>query len=210
MAWRAGFTYWLYACVSILGALATLLSVPNLRYIYAALPLFSVAVAYVFAKQRSAVFVAAAVAILNLICFGTAGFYHKDFVPNIFKSGFSGSYIRYHSAERQLIDILNATGVRSPVAFLGDNKVAGLNAQALSHSWHCDAFSKSLHAANSPRQVERVLAENKVEFLIAPRKGTPAQLPSLILNQFLDEFTTPVARAGNLYIARRRNAQTNP
>ncbi|MGH9721192.1 MAG: glycosyltransferase family 39 protein [Bryobacteraceae bacterium] len=190
--------------VALAGSGVVFLSTPNLRYIYPALFLSTIALAPLLGAFRPAAIAAAVITGLNIYCLGTSGWYHKDFLPNaVLKPREVEDYLRFHAPERRLIDVLNAIGVRAPVAFLEGNKIAGLRVTAYSNTWHCVWFERALAGADSPEAVLRIAREHRIRYFIAPRANLGVELRP-VLRAFLDQYTTPVVESGRCYLARLR------
>ena len=207
----AGFQYWLLLLPAALllrrrelwpllaiggsATLGLLVFLPNLRYCYPALPLFSIVIGSVLAEWPQAAAAAAALSLLNAWFLPASGWYQNDFAP------FRRDQVR-PAPERELIDDLNRTAPGEPVAFFGTDGVAGLHATAYTDTWHSYRYWRQLSGARSSAEVAAALQERNIHHIIAPLS---LQTPTHLLDTFLREWAEPESTtAGQMGLFRLR------
>ena len=114
---------WLLFGIAGAGTLALFAFLPNLRYWYPALPLFSIVIAGFFEAWPKANFAVAALILLNLWFWPAAGLYHRDFA--LFTRQQAADYLRTGAPQLALIERLNHDAPGEPVAFFSTDAVAG-------------------------------------------------------------------------------------
>jgi hypothetical protein len=175
--------------LAIGGAAAILLLIflPNLRYLYPALPMFSIAIGELLDRWPRAAFGAfTLVAALNAWFLGASGWYHKDFA--IFRKAQLSSYVASAVPERELIDRLNREAPGQPAAFFSSGAVAGLNGIAFTDSWHTNDYWERLRAAQTSAGVTDILRALGIRHIVAPA-SLQAAYP--LLETFLQEWARP-------------------
>ena len=207
------------AAVVALGAsILVLLSTPNARYVYPAMPLLMVAsaalLAWMLANQRwmARVLVAAVLVCvaLNLYFLPSAGFYHKDFC---LRSPFSAlerrRYIHESAPIREVIAWFNQAHARAPVLLADDSTFAGLTGDVYENHWHqYNNWERLNQAVTVPDEVH-VLQSWKVNYLIA-HKPVPGEKPaSPLLAKVLAGCTSLEFESGDVYLARLDPACTH-
>ena len=178
---------------------------PNLRYMYPALPMFSLILGiYLIAKVPGAAAVMVAVTLLDAWFLPAAGWNDRNFA--LFRKRDIPAFILASAPERILIDRLNREYPAEAVAFFGSESIAGLNAQAYIDGWHTFPYWQQLLDAGSSRQVADMLTDLGVRHIIAP--VSRSEYPTLI-NTFFNNWTEPDgAPTGRLALYRLR--QTPP
>ena len=171
--------------IALAGAVLILAGRSNVRYVYPALPLFSIAIAWLVAEMPALLAAVVALTALNLWFMPASGPYHRDFA--LFRKDQTERYLET-SRPVKLIDYLNRTAPGEPVAFLGGNSIAGLNARAYTDQWHTWQFRKGLATARSPMEIAAMFHELGIRYVIAPRA---LQTPFYTVKQFVAEWTEP-------------------
>jgi hypothetical protein len=182
----------------IIGGTATLgllVFLPNLRYCYPALPLFSIVIGAVLTEWPPAALAAAALALLNAWFLPASGWYQNDFAP------FRRDQVS-PAPERELIEDLNRTAPGEPVALFGTDAVAGLHAPAYADTWHSYQYWRQLSGARNSGEVAAALRERNIHHIIAP---ISLETPTPLLDTFLREWAEPDAiTAGSMGLFRLR------
>jgi hypothetical protein len=181
-----------------LPATLILIVLPNLRYLYPALPLFSVA----FAWLPGAGYFTPALIALNLWFAPAAGPYDRDFA--LFRKSEIAPYLERMSPARLLIDHLNRAAPGEPVAFFSTDTIAGLRAPAYSDNWHSELYWQRVREAPKPEVIARIFKELKIRHVVAPA-SREALYPAL--RAFLASWIEPDGpTAGNLAVFRVRDS----
>ncbi len=157
----------------------------NLRYVYPALPLFSIVLGGLLA-EGPLVFAAVALTALNLWFLPASGWYHNDFA--LFRRAGVAGLLEVAAPERTLIEYLNRAAPGQPVAFFASDAIAGLNAPAYVNTWHTYEYSRLLSSARTAAEVAAILRERDVRYIIAPR-SLNTTVP--LLDTFLREWADP-------------------
>ncbi|HUQ92039.1 MAG TPA: glycosyltransferase family 39 protein [Bryobacteraceae bacterium] len=182
-----------------------------LRYVYPAMALFSIAIAWAMNEARSLdgqlyrawALAAVAVVFLNIRFLPAAGWYANDLYFNIPRgAGRQHRYVEETAPVRKLVYYLNAKGGDSPVCFLEGNQIAGLRRRAFTNSWHNWEFYTRLHGSTSPEQDYKLFREYGIQYFIAPTReaGLAASRPHMWA--FLAEYTEREYMIGQYYVAR--------
>jgi len=199
------------AAVALGASVLVLLSTPNARYLYPALPLLLVpaaaALAWMLAERRwmarMIVGYALACAALNLYFLPSASYYHKDFcLRSPFSAAARASYLREAAPIRDVIAWFNRAHPNAPVLLTEDSNCAGLTGEVYENHWHQYNMHDRLARALSVPEEVRVLESWKVDYLIAHKPAAGHQLHPAVLQSLLDACTAPEYEAGDIYLAR--------
>ncbi len=184
-----------------------------LRYFYPVLPLFMIAIGWVFLEARHVdsklyrMLQAAAVSMifLNAYYMPASGWWHRDFSINHFDSDAESDYRDYHAPIRRLVDYLNAVAPGAAVAFLTDDaRIAPLRGPIVAAHWHFPEFLKKLESAGSPQRIFTFMKEMSIEYFIVPTAVNSLRARSRFLPAFVKTYTAPVPQisSGEYYLAR--------
>ena len=168
------------------GAVITFVSVPNLRYLYPALPLISIGLAWLLAEAPPMILPAVAMLALNVWFTPASGWYHSDF--GLFNRAQFDDYLATAGPQRKLIDVVNRTAPGEPVAFLAGDAIAGLHAKAYTDTWHTYKFWKRITAATDPLQIAALFREAGIHYVITP---IPPETDFLPIQHFVERWTAP-------------------
>ena len=186
---------WPLLAIAGTATVGLLIFLPNLRYCYPALPLFSIVIGSLLAEWPQVALAAAGLTLLNAWFLPASGWYQNDFAP------FRRDQVS-PAPERELIDTLNRTARGEPVAFFGTDAVAGLHAPAYTDTWHSYQYWRQLSGARNSAEVAAALRERNIHHIIAP---ISLQTPSPLLDTFLREWAEPDAvTAGAMGLFRLR------
>ena len=189
------------AAIGVVASLAIFAALHNLRYTYAALPLFSILIGGLLAEPF-APFAFAALAALNAGFLASSGWYQNDFV--FFRKSQEAAYLKSAAPERVLIDRLNREAPGEPVAFFGTDAIAGLHAPAFTASWHSNEYWQRLRGARTGADVAATLRSLGIRHVLAPASRQD-QLP--LFETFLREWLDPDGPArGRVALFRLRDA----
>lgn len=181
------------------GAGIVLLAAPNLRYLYPALPLASLAFSWLPLRAAA---VCALVA-LNLWFLPSSGYYNPDFA--LFHKSEIQPFLATKAPVRDLIDQLNRTAPGEPAAFFSTDATAGLRATAYTDTWHNEHYWERVRNAPDAASIAAQLRTLNVRHVIAPAsRQAPFEVVKTFLGRWLDAETT----VGPLTLYRLRDAET--
>jgi hypothetical protein len=191
-----------------IGALASgiILSVTHyLRYLYPALPLASIAIAWLVAEMPSTgVPTLLLLSAVNLWFLPSSGFYNQDFA--LFRHSEIRPYLERMAPVRLLIDDLNQRAPGEPVAFFSTERAGGLKGPAYTDSWHSEAYWSRIKDVSDARQIAVLLNQIGVRYVVAPTSKFATVRPvQLFLRLWLDPVRAPV---GPLGLFQLRNVNT--
>ena len=193
----------LVLAAGLLPSLLILSILPNLRYLYAALPIFSIALAWGLGETGPyGTGLCAGLIGLNLWFLPANGSYVRDFA--LFSKSAVAPYVERLSPARPLIDYLNSTAKGQPVAFFGTDTIAGLRAAAYSANWHSDRYWKLVREAPDASRIVSLLRERGVHHVVAPL--TPDLTTSAQRTFFLRWLDPEHGPVGTLALYRLRDS----
>ena len=191
---------WAIATVAGVGTALVLVAAPNLRYLYGAMPLASVMLAWGAWVEFGVAALAA-----NLWLLPAAGYYDRGFA--LFRKAEVDSYVAAQAPVRLLEQRLNRDARGEPVALFSTHATADLDARAYTDSWHSEAYWTRVREAGDPGQIAAYLRELGVQHLIGP-----ADRRALfdVVQRFLKDWVEPVETVGNLTLFRLRDTAVVP
>ena len=176
------------------GALITFATLPNVRYLYPALPLLSIGFAWLFCELPILSGASALLIALNLWFLPASGWYHKDFA--LFTKAQFEDYLEYSAPQRKLVDMLNRTAPGEPVAFINGGVIAGLDARGYSDTWHTYKFWKHMIESKDPKQIAALFRQSGIRYLITP---IPVETEYPVVQRFVAEWTAPGGATSGRY-----------
>ena len=195
---RKIYVAWSATAIAFAAALIILLSEPNVRYLYPALPFFHVTIAWVLAGFAESALLAQTVLVasfaaalgLDLCLLPASNWYHKGFYSSpMFKEYGRWLYLEDSESRRLLIDDLNRNHPGEPVFLPSDSMIAGLHSPVLRDHWHDQATLQQLYFAQTLDDMLEFMRRSGIQrFLLPVRTET---IPSPVLRTFA---TTCVAR----------------
>ncbi|MBI5084436.1 MAG: hypothetical protein HZB13_07555, partial [Acidobacteria bacterium] len=197
--------------VGLAGSVISFMGQSNLRYLYSALPLFTLLIGVTIASFRlrsprlgQALAGTAALAfLLNLVFLPAAGWYHKNFTFNrAFNPKAVANYLTASAPERKLVDWLNVNDPAARVAWMEGNAIADFHGRAFTNSWHSDQFYRRLRESTAPEGHGWLAQDLKIGYFIAPAPGSWRALTNVYTREFLDRFTRPVIASSDLELRR--------
>ncbi|MCU1337258.1 MAG: glycosyl transferase, family 2 [Bryobacterales bacterium] len=206
--WARRRVQWTIVAITGVGAGIILAIVPYLRYLYPALPLASLAIAWIVAEAPSMVSSAALhfLIALNLWFLPSSGSYNKDFA--LLRHSEIRPYVERMAPVRLLIADLNRRAPGEPVAFFSTEQTGDLNGPAYTDSWHSERYWNRLQNAQTPRAVATILNDLGIHYVVAPDWRQVGPLPvQLFVRLWLDPLREPV---GPLGLFRMRDLTTPP
>ncbi len=188
---------WAIAAIAGLGGGIIFVFTPYLRYLYPALPLASLAIAWLVAQAPAVAGSAGALALiaLNLWFLPSSGFYNGDFA--LFRHSEIQPYVERGAPVRPLIADLNRRAPGQPVAFFSTDQTGELNAPAYTDGWHSERYWNKVQNAKDPGEVALILNGLGIHYVIAPVSRIANRVPvELFLRLWLDPVREPVGPLG--------------
>ena len=190
---------------AMLHCFLTFRTLAYLRYVYAALPLLSIAGAVAVGEFRSSqrwlyravLATVAAVLFLNIYFLPASGWWQADFYLNPRDHAAIAKYVTEGAPARLLVDELNRAHPGEPVAFFGTDAIAGLRAESFAFGWHNRAYEKQVMELTGPVGYGRLAQRIGVRWFVAPLTWARAGGAGTISN-FLTRYTVPVSTVGTL------------
>lgn len=175
-----------------------------LRYVYAALPLLSIAGAVAIGPFRSsqrwlfraALLAVGAVLFLNIYFLPASGWWHPDFFLNPFDHAAVTQYVTRGAPARLLVDRSNRTHPGETVAFFGTETIAELRAESYSFGWHNRTYERQVMELTGPIGYGQLAQRIGVRWFVAPTDWSRAGSSGAISN-FLTRYTVAAATAGS-------------
>jgi glycosyltransferase involved in cell wall biosynthesis len=197
------------AFVALTAIVLVLRTEPNARYLYPALPLLSVPFAAMLGwalehqrvLARSLIFFTVACVALNAYFLPGSSWQHKDFYGP-FTQGQRTAYLGRTAPIRKCIEWLNANHPRATVLLTQDSYIAGLGGEIYENHWHQYRTRDRIRRASGMEDLRRLLAEWKVEYLIARKPTTQEYARPVALRQVLDNCTLPEYEYTQFFVAR--------
>jgi 4-amino-4-deoxy-L-arabinose transferase-like glycosyltransferase len=188
---------------ALLHCVLTFRTLAYLRYVYAALPLLSIAGAVAVGRFRctqrllfrAALLAVGAVLLLNLYFLPASGWWHPDFFLNPFDHAAVTKYVTQGAPARLLVERLNRTHPGETVAFFGTETIAELQAESYSFGWHNRTYERQVMELTGPIGYGQLAQRIGVRWFVAPADWTHAQATGVISN-FLTRYTVPASAAG--------------
>jgi hypothetical protein len=177
----------LLLAIAVAAAIITLKSAPNVRYLYPALPLFSIGIA-----EAPIGWAVTGIIALNIWFLPASNFYHKEFA--IFRRDRRDGYVRKYAPQRELTEYLNRNAPGEPAAYFDGDLTAGLLGQPYSDNWHSYSYWLELQQSRDADQLVGAMRRRNIRYVIAPVSGESDYPAAREL--FLRWTTAPLATAG--------------
>jgi hypothetical protein len=188
--------------VCVVGTAIVLLAAPNLRYAYAAMPLASLALAWLPVGGMVRAGGACGLIALNLWFLPSSGYYNPDFA--LFHKAEVAAFIAAKAPVRVLIDRLNREAPGEPVAFFSGDATAGLRATAYTDTWHNEHYWERVRNAPDAADIAGQFRVLGIRHVIAPvSREAPFEVVKTFLGRWLDAEST----VGPLALYRVREAE---
>ena len=198
------------AVVISLGAAAiVMLTQPNARYVYAAMPLLSVPFAALLdwtADKRKLYQLLLALVVLftamNVQFLPSASYYHRDFCLRLpFSRAEHDRYRAYAAPVREVIDYFNRKHPPAAVMMTAESAIAGLNGDIYENHWQQIRTQMRLREIKTVPEMMRQMKDWNVEYFISPKRepGDPIDPPAL--KDMLERCTQTVFEQGDEYLA---------
>jgi hypothetical protein len=188
--------------VAAIGVLAVIFAAPNLRYMYAAMPLASLVLVW-----TPWTFLAPVLIALNLCYLPAAGYYDIEWA--LFKKSQIEPYILYKGPTLLLIDRLNREAPGEPAAFFSTDAITGFRGQAYLDSWHTEHFWEKARNQPDAAAIAAYVRSLGIRNVIAPH---PPKAEFEVMQAFYDQFLefVPDSQVGSLGLYRVRGGGIAP
>jgi hypothetical protein len=179
------------------------------RYLYPALPLFTIAGAAALGRIsanralfRAATALLLAALALNLYFLPSSNWYHADFFLLPFDRQATNRFYREVAPVRRLVEYMNRYHPGAPVGFFGTSHIAELKAPAYIADWHNYEYWTRVWATERPADYGDYSQSLGIKYFVTPQRlTTGATLPVLI---FLRRYTTVESHFGQYDLRRLR------
>ncbi len=186
-------------------------SQPNVRYLYAAMPLVTVAFAALLGWTRSrqrwmyrvlVVYLIACIA-LDAYFLPSASYYHKDFCPaQPFSRAARERYMGEIAPARKVTEYYNRLHSNGAVLLTGDSTIAGIQGEVYENHWHQYPVQEQLRRAFSVSDMFRLMQRWNVRYFIGRKPFVGEEVRPSALKALLAACTVPEYEYGDLYLAR--------
>ena len=199
------------AVVALSAGLFVMSSEPNVRYIYAALPLLLIPVAallaWLLAHQRAVygalvAFLCAATA-LDAYFLASSSYYHKDFSMRVpFSREEHQKYLNENAPVRNVVSYQDRVHPDSTVLFTHDVAIAGAAGDVYENHWHQFGLWSRIRDTSTLPGMLAVMNDLRIRYFIShkPSPGEEADPPALA--QLIAACTQPEFESGDYYLAR--------
>ncbi len=195
---------------ALAGGLLSYAGQSNLRYLYPVMPLAALAAAEALGEccregRRASLVTGAALAVLmalHLRLLPAAGYYHRDFFVPAWLEPARDVYWREYCPERKLVEWLNDHAPGARAAWFDGNAIGDFRGRAYTASWHSPWFWKQLREAKDASELERLIRELRIDFVIAPRPEGRRPPRSVHERQFLDDCMEQEREFGDVELRR--------
>jgi hypothetical protein len=191
-----GFAEWSLIGIAFGATLLGLALKPNIRYLYPAFPLLTLAIA--LAMRPVLRWAGFAVMALNLAFLPSSSWFHKAFCFNPFNRNAAREYLATTAPERLLIERLNHEYPGESALFLETMNIAGLRGEAWSNGWHDREFVERITTLNTAGDVRRVFEEMQLRHFVYP---TRIPVREAQVGQFLAACTRRETEIGDFVLA---------
>lgn len=197
--------------MALAGGLLSYAGQSNLRYLYPVLPLTALLGAEVLAEaglerrwaRWAVVGGLAVICVLQLRLLPAAGYYHREFyVSRWWQPRQDEAYLVDHAPERKLVEWLNTHAPQARAAWFWGNAVGDFRGRAWTASWHSPEFWNRFRSAAGAEQLEKLLMELGVQYVLATTPEGRRIAHSVYERQFLDQCMERVLVAGDMELRR--------
>ena len=200
------------AAIALTAGVVIMATEPNARYLYAALPLLTVAFGGLLARfsvqqqwLTRALMAAAAICIgLNVYFEPASGWYHRHFYSvSLFRPHGRDQYVREIAPMRDVAQRFRRAQPLAPVLLVSENDLTDAGDHVYEYGWHQYAIWKRIATVKSVAALREVFDSLGVRYFVAHRLG-PDEDPifPISLGEFLANCTTPEFEDGRFYAAR--------
>jgi glycosyltransferase involved in cell wall biosynthesis len=199
--------------VALGAAVAIMLSQPNARYLYAALPLLYVPFAAIVGWARAEAdrrrwlyraligFVVACI-LMNAYFLPSSSYYHRDFCLRLpFSHAERDRFIGEAVPIRKVIAYYNDKHPNSTVLLANDAALAGLSGTVYENHWHQYNNLMRIRETLTVPDMVRLMQNWHIQYFIATKPGFGEELRPAALGEMLERCTEPEYEIGDQYLA---------
>jgi hypothetical protein len=189
---------------------------PNVRYLYPAFPLLTLALALVPGAARRwlpAKLLACAALLclsLNLWFLPSSSWYHKAFCLNPLERGADKNYLAAAAPVRLLVDRLNRRYPGENVLFLETGDIAQLHAEAYTNGWHSYGFMQRVAELRMPEEARELARRLGIRHAIYPDSGAGVPVREAVLKGLIDHCAETEASIGGFRLANLGTCRAMP
>jgi hypothetical protein len=195
------------------GPVVILLLAPELRNLYAAVPLSILLIGIAIGSYRlhglplarAFGWLALAAYGLGFALFPAADGLHRDFIfdPRSARAEID-PYLAVHAPERPLVATLRALQPRTAVAFLESANVGDYAGRVFTNSWRSPDFPRRLYESSNPAALNALSSDPKLDlgYFISYRETPTRHLTVVPSREFLDRYTQLVQSFGDAELRR--------
>ena len=195
--------------IALGGAAIVMLTQPNARYVYEAMPLLSVPFAALLGwaadKRKLYQLLLALVVVctaLNVQFLPSASYYHRDFCLRLpFSRAEHDRYRAYVAPVREVIAYFNGMHPPAAVMMTAESSIAGLNGDIYENHWQQIRTQLQLRDIKKLPDMIRQMQDWNVQYFISPKPGPDDGIDPPVLREMLERCTSPVFEQGNEYLA---------
>jgi len=204
LAWKRATRMERFALAAgLAAALATFAVQSNIRYLYAVMALWTLAIPSVLRTWPWTRWLLGACVALNFWFWAAANWNGRDFLTGLALS--RRQYLEEHAPTRLLLD-----GQREPVAFLKGAEVGLLQGRAYVDTWHNAAWQNAVLQAHSPEDLVKLMRERGVSLWIGPLTKFPQLFQHPYDFDLALTYSDVVATVGTLALYRLRERAAEP
>jgi len=199
------------AVVAVGASVLVLHSEPNVRYIYAALPLVSIPFAALLGwalahrpwLYRTLIAYLVAATALDAYFLPSSSYYHKDFsMRQPFSRAGRARYLDDAAPIRMVIAHFDRAHPGAGVLLPSGSDIAGLEGDVYENHWHQFTTEQRIAGAHSVPEMLRLLESWKIAYFISPKPGPGAYPDPPALRRVIENCTTPEYEFNGYYLAR--------
>lgn len=212
--WREWkFAEWSLLAAAAGGALLGLLLKPNVRYLYPAFPLLTLALAPALRSGTARRWAAAPALLclgLNLWFLPSSSFYHKTFCLDPFEPHAAEHYLASAAPVRLLVDRLNRAHPGENALFLETGDIAQFRARPYTNGWHSYLFMQRVMALRTPYEALELARGLGIRHFIYPDPATGVPVRESLWKDLIERCSAPEMEVGSFRLASLRPCSIAP
>lgn len=171
---------------------------PYVRYMYAALLLWTLAIGRA-SESIAWKALLAAVCCLNMLYFANAGWYHRDFIIEpLSEPARMARYTAESAPLNPLVAYANKELPAQSIAFISQDGVGRLRARAWVNTWHGGYFADELSKVKSTAEARILLESRQIQYWIGPDGARPELFANVASWELSDPSQSAIEyQAGN-------------
>ena len=212
--WRRWkFAEWSLLDAAAGGAFLGLLLRPNVRYLYPAIPLLTLAMApalRIDGLRRWFAAAALACLALSLWFLPSSSYYHKTFCLDPLERDAAQHYLTSAAPVRLLVHRLNRAYPGQNALFLETGDIAQFRARPYTNGWHSYLFMQRVMALRTPFEALALAHELDIRHFVYPDPATGVPVRQSLWKDLIDRCSTIEAEIGGFRLAGLRPCTISP